>query len=104
LANLEIGDAMAEKETDEPVGMYDLLEAVEAVIRAADPLKRQTLALTLDGYAEDYPEDFFWAVGAQSPTLLSHLLQTIDSACRPEVQSKARPAIRLVDRKPEGTN
>jgi hypothetical protein len=27
----------------------------------------------------------------------------IDAACRPDAQSKPRPAIRLVDRKPEGS-
>jgi hypothetical protein len=45
---------------------------------------------------------FFWATGSQAPMLLHYLLNTIDSACRPEAQSKPRPAIRLVDRKPEG--
>jgi hypothetical protein len=35
--------------------------------------------------------------------LLNHLINTIDSACRPEAQSKPRPAIRLVDRKPDGS-
>ena len=43
-----------------------------------------------------------WATGSQAPMLLHYLLNTIDSACRPEAQSKPRPAIRLVDRKPEG--
>jgi hypothetical protein len=35
--------------------------------------------------------------------LLHHLLNTIDSACRPEAQSKLRPVIRLVYRKSEGS-
>jgi hypothetical protein len=93
---------MTEKGSDDPIGMYELLGAVEAVIKAADPAKREALALTIDAFADDFPEDFFWAVGPQAPTLLNHLLQTIDSSCRPEVQSKPRSAIRLVDRKPEG--
>jgi hypothetical protein len=83
-------------------GMYELLDAVEAVITAADPAKREALAKTIDAYAEDFPEEFFWAIGAQAPTLLHHLLSAIDAACRPSSQSKPRPAIRLVDRKPEG--
>jgi hypothetical protein len=85
------------------VGVYELLDAIEAVIKAADPAKREALAQTIDAYAEDFPDDFFWAVGPQSPMLLHDILSTIDSACRPEAQSKPRPAIRLVDRKPEGS-
>jgi hypothetical protein len=90
------------KMSEEIVGMYELLDALEAVIRAADATKRKALAETVDAYAEDCPEDFFWSIGAQSPTLLSNLMMVIDSACRPESQSKPLPAIRLVDRKPEG--
>ena len=91
--------------TDENiVGMYDLLEAVEAVIRAADPAKREALADAIDAYAEGpLAEEFFWATGAQSPVLLHHLMTMLDAACRPESQSKPRAALRLVDRKPEGT-
>jgi hypothetical protein len=86
----------------ELTGIYELLDAVEAVIKAADPVKREALAQTIDAYADDFPDEFFWAVGSQAPMLLNHMLSTIDAACRPEVQSKPRPAIRLVDRKPEG--
>jgi hypothetical protein len=87
---------------DEVTGMWKVLDAIEAVIKAADPAKRESLARTIDAYAEDFPEDFYWAIGSQAPTLLFHLLISIDSACRPEAQSRPRPAIRLVDRKPEG--
>jgi hypothetical protein len=87
---------------DQLTGDYELLDAIEAVIKAADPAKRAELARTIDAYAEDFPEDFFWAVGPQAPTLLNHMLSMIDAACRPDAQSKPRPAIRLVDRKPEG--
>ena len=86
------------------MGMYEMLEAVEAVIRAADPAKREALADAIDAYAEGpFSEEFFWATGAQSPVLLHHLMSAIDAACRPESQSKPRAALRLVDRKPEGT-
>jgi hypothetical protein len=87
---------------DQLTGDYELLEAIEAVIKASDPAKRAELARTIDAYAEDFPDDFFWAVGPQAPTLLNHMLSMIDAACRPEAQSKPRPVIRLVDRKPEG--
>jgi hypothetical protein len=60
------------------------------------------VAQTVDAYAGDFPEDLWWAVGPQPPTLLSHLVQMIDAACRPDAQSKPRAAIPLVDRKPEG--
>jgi len=83
-------------------GIWELLDAIEAVMKAADPAKREALARTIDAYAEDFHEDFFWAIGSQAPMLLSHLFTTIDSACRPEAQSKPRPVLRLVDREPEG--
>jgi hypothetical protein len=89
-------------DTPELTGIYELLDAVEAVIKAADPAKREDLAQTIDAYADDFPDEFYWAIGPQAPTLLNHMLSTIDAACRPEKQSKPRPAIRLVDRKPEG--
>jgi hypothetical protein len=89
--------------SDEPItGMYELLDAIEAVIKAADPAKRETLASTIDAYHDDFPEDFHWAIGAQAPALLYHLLMTIDGAAREQGESKSR-VIRLVDRKPEGS-
>jgi hypothetical protein len=92
---------MATQTEHEPTGVYDLLDAVEAVVKAADPAKREALAETIDRFAEDFPEDFFWAVGPQSPMVLHHLLVAIDIACRSE-GSKPRAHIRLEDRKPEG--
>jgi hypothetical protein len=87
---------------DNPVGMYEVLDALDAVLRAAEPAKREILAQTIDAYSDDFPDDFYWAVGARSPVLLYHLMMTIDSGCRPESQAKTRGVIRLVDRKPEG--
>jgi O-methyltransferase domain len=89
-------------DSDEFTGMYELLEAIEAVIAAADSAKREALARTIDAYHEDCPDDFHWALSAQSPTLLYHLLTAIDAASRPSAASKPRPVVRLVDRKPEG--
>ena len=83
-------------------GMYELLDAIEDVIKASDPAKREELTKTIDAYHNDFPEDFRWAIGAQSPTLLSHLLLAIDWACRSDAKSKSRGVIRLIDRKPEG--
>jgi hypothetical protein len=87
---------------DESVtSMYEVLSALEEALKAADPAKRDALAKAIDVFHEDFPEDFHWAVGVQSPTLLYHLFMSIDGACRPEAQSKPRSVIRLVYRKPE---
>ena len=82
--------------------MYELLDAIESVVASSDPAKREALAKTIDAYCEDFPDEFFWATGAQSPVLLYHLMMAIDSASRPDAESKPRPVIRLVDRKPIG--
>jgi hypothetical protein len=86
---------------EEITGMYELLDALEATLQSADPDKREALAKTIDAYHDDFPEEFHWAIGAQSPTLLHNLMMAIDVACRPDAQSKPRSVIRLVDRKPE---
>jgi hypothetical protein len=72
---------------DEITGIYEVLDAVEAVIKAADPAKREVLAKTLDEYHEDFP--FHWAIGPQAPTFLYHPMMSIDGACRPD-QKAAR--------------
>jgi hypothetical protein len=51
--------------------MYQLLDALEETLRAADPAKREYLAQTLDAYHDDFPDEFHWAIGAQSPALLT---------------------------------
>jgi hypothetical protein len=84
-------------------GMWELLDAMDEVLKAANPEKRKRLAETIDAYSEDFADEFFWATSAQAPALLYHMLNTVDAACRPEAQSKSRPVIRLVDRKPEGS-
>jgi hypothetical protein len=89
---------------DEIRGMYDLLDAIEGVIKSADPTRRASLAQIIDAYSESFPEDFFWAVGPQSPALLNHILTTIDAACRVDTQSKPRVALRLVGSKLEGSS
>ena len=52
------------------IGIYELLDAIQSVIKAADPEKRDALARTIDAYAKDFPDEFFWAVGPQAPMLL----------------------------------
>jgi hypothetical protein len=79
---------MAEKQL---TGMYDVLDALEAVIKAAPKAERDALAAVLGSYANDFPDEYFWAVSGQSPALLYHLINAIERV------------IRLVDRKPEGS-
>lgn len=94
----------AMQQDNEPItGMYELLEALEEALKASDPAKREALAETIDAYHEDFPEDFHWAIGASSPTLLSHLVMLIDCACRPDAKPRPRGVTRLVDREPEGS-
>ena len=69
---------------DDITGMYEVLAALKAVISSAAPDKRDALAQAMDGYAEHFPEEFFWATGGQSPLLLHHLMTEIDVSCRPD--------------------
>ena len=84
---------MSDSDDNDFTGMYDVLEALEAVIASSDPERREQLAAAIDGYMNSCPEDFFWSVGAQAPSLLYHLVTSIDMSCRPESQSKPRPPI-----------
>ena len=59
------------------IGMYELLDAIGAALKSAEPAKREALAKTVDAYCEDFPNEFYWAIGAQAPSFLSHLLLTI---------------------------
>lgn len=87
---------------EEPIiGMYDLLEALEAVIKAADPEKREALAAAVDGYQANFPDEFFWATGAQAPTLLHHLTIAIDISSHHEAPSKSQAPKGSASRKPE---
>ncbi len=91
---------MTEQQMTTMTTMYDVLNTLEALIKAAPKAERDALAAVLDAYAESFPDDFFWAVGAQSPTLLYHLLSTIDTAASDD--GKRRRVMRLITREPEG--
>jgi hypothetical protein len=76
-------------ESDKPLtGIYEILDALEAIIKATDPQKRNHLAETIDAYAEDFPDEYYWALGGQAPAMLHMLLMAIDAACR---ESKPPP-------------
>ena len=89
---------MAEEQTTD---MYDVLEALEAVITAAPKTERDALAEVMDSYAKDCADDYWWSVGPQSPTLLHHLINTIEFAMADVVPKRER-VVRLAARKPEG--
>ena len=74
----------------ETVGMYEMLDALEAVIQASDPAKRERPARTIDHYREDFPDEFRWASGVSAPLLLANVMMAIDASCRPEFAAKAR--------------
>jgi hypothetical protein len=84
----------AEKST----GMCELLAALDGTIAAADPGKRAAVAAMMDAYARDFAAEYRWAAGPQAPTLLSRLLATIDTACRPECHAR-RDGPYVIDRK-----
>src|SRR5215471_8877665 len=69
---------------DAITSIYGLLDAIEAVIKAADPAKREALTRTIDAYAEDFPEDFFWATGS----LLNVILPLILNVCSCRVRQR----------------
>jgi hypothetical protein len=71
-------------ETEDIVTMYELADAVDAAIKAADPATREALARTVDAYHKQNPEDFHWALSGQAPILLHQLMWMINCACRPE--------------------
>ena len=65
-----------------------MLDAIEAVIQASDPAKREVLAQTIDRYREDFPDEFRWATGVSAPLLLVNVMMAIDASCRPEFAAK----------------
>jgi hypothetical protein len=89
---------------DKFTGTYEFFDALRDVIIASDPTKRDALRNTINEWAQCDPETYYWAIGMQVPTLLHNLMMEIDIACEPDAASKpARPVIRLVDRKPQGS-
>ena len=81
------------------VGMYEMLDALEAVIHASDPAKRERLAQAIDHYREDFPDEFHWATGVSAPFLLANVMMAIDASCRAAFEAKARPTTGIAERK-----
>ena len=73
------------------------LKTCGLAVIASDPDKRAALV------ERDFPDDFYWAIGLQSPHMLHALMMALNWACRPENQSKPRPVFRLVEPQEERT-
>lgn len=87
---------------DQITDMYVLTDALGAAIRAAPKAERDALAATLDAYQKDFPEDYNWALRAQSPTLLSLLMTSIGFASHDDDPSRTSRMVNFISRKPEG--
>jgi hypothetical protein len=83
------------KKRNEFTGMFDVLEALENVLRSAELSERREFTRVLKRYAKDCPDEFFWAISAQSPTLLHNMMAAIDLGCQPDARPKARLQIDL---------
>ena len=66
-----------------PHNVRQASDAVHDVVKAASPAKREALVQTIDAYVDEFPDDYFWSGSTHAAELLNHILNTIDSACRP---------------------
>jgi hypothetical protein len=87
--------------SDEPTLLFDVLDALEDALKHCAPDKRKALADALDAYSKDCAEDFWWALGQQSPTMLHTLMTAIVSGCQTGSGTERNVVVRLV-RKQEG--
>src|SRR5580704_8721043 len=78
--------------SDKPTLLFDVLDALEDALKHCAPDKRKALANTLDAYSEDCAEDFWWALGQQSPTMLHALMTAIVSGCQTGSSWRQAPA------------
>jgi hypothetical protein len=82
---------------NDPTCIYDLLDALNAAIGSADPVKRAQLSSALDNWGRDNVGDAAWAFGLQAPWLLRSLLIEIDMASMPASDHQVpKPTLRVV--------
>jgi hypothetical protein len=85
---------------NDTASIYDVLDALNAAIGSADPVKRSELYASLSAWSRDNPQDACWSFGMQAPALLRALMIEIDAASMPENErtpKPVRPALRVVD-------
>jgi len=70
-------NTISETDGHELTGIFELLDVVEKVVRSADPALQAELQDTLNAYAQDFPDEFYWAVGVQAPAMLHHLMHAL---------------------------
>jgi hypothetical protein len=88
---------------DDLIGPFEMIDALEAVIKDSNPEKRAALRDTIEAWAIGaMANDFFWATSSQAPALLRDLMMAIDVAASGEGKPKSR-VIHLASRKPEGS-
>jgi hypothetical protein len=58
------------------------------LVRSASPVQQATLAKVLNAYANEFPEEYFWATGPQAPTLLHNLIFAVTPAVCRDCSSK----------------
>jgi hypothetical protein len=76
--------------------IYDVLDALNAAILSADPVKRSELYASLNAWGRDNPDDACWSFGMRSPWLLRALMIEIDAACMPANERTPKPTLRVV--------
>jgi hypothetical protein len=54
------------------------LKSSGLAVMASDPDKRAALAAALDGFERDFLDDFYWAIGLQSPRMLHALMMALN--------------------------
>jgi hypothetical protein len=69
--------------------MCAVCDAIEDVIGAADPVKRNAVVRAIDTFARHNPQAYGWIANGMPPAVLTDLMSTIDTACREGAGPKA---------------
>jgi hypothetical protein len=64
-------------------GIYEVTDALIAIIQSADSERREALANNLAMYEKNFPADFAFAISQSAPLMLMELFQSILIASDP---------------------
>ena len=85
---------MTTETDDELIGHYEMIDALDAVIKASTPEKRAALRNTIDAWSTGtLGDEFWWATSAQAPALLHNLMIAVDLAAYSDDEEKPRVRI-----------
>ena len=84
-----MSDTSGQKNADELVGMYELLDTVQVLVHASEPALKTALNSVFDAYSRHFPDEYFWAIGPQAPALLHNLMFAL---MPPEMSERAKSA------------